>query len=103
MFDGRRADLLHRALKLEAHQFKHALDAGLPEGAQAPDIGPPDADRGRAHAQRLDDVGATAEAAVDQDRHTAFDRLDDLRQRIDAGTAAVLAAPAMIGDDDTVD
>ena len=44
MPDARRADLLHGGVELDAHQFEHALDAGLAEGAEAPDIGPADAD-----------------------------------------------------------
>src|SRR5258707_2495641 len=61
MLDGRRADLLHDAHQLGAQQFQHALDTPLAEGAKAPDVGPSDTDSGRAHAQRLADIGAAAE------------------------------------------
>src|SRR6266568_2813150 len=60
VFDARRTDLLHGPVKLDAHQFEHALDSGLAERAEAPDVGPSDAHRARAHRQRLDDVGAAA-------------------------------------------
>src|SRR5712672_2662823 len=76
--DVRGADLLHHAVGLDAQELEHALDAGLAERAQTPDVGAPDADGRCAHAQRLDDVGAAAEARVDQDRDAALHRLDDL-------------------------
>src|SRR5262249_41360715 len=89
--DGRGADLLHDTQQLGPQQLQHALHARLAERAEAPDIGASNADRGRAHAQRLADVGAAAEAGVDQDRDAAVDGFDDLRKRIDRGTAGVFA------------
>ena len=97
-----RAHLLHLGAGLVAQQLKRALDTRLAEGAESPEIGPADADCRCAHAQRLDDVGAAAEAGVDQHRHVAGDR-DDLRQRLDGGRPAVLGAPAMVRHDDGVD
>ena len=38
VLDRRRADLLHDKAQLEAEQLEHALDAGLAERTQAPDI-----------------------------------------------------------------
>src|SRR5882672_1411369 len=81
VLERRRADLLHDGAQLDAQQLEHALDAGLAERAQAPDIRPADAHAARAQRERLDDIGAAAKAAVDEDRHAAADRLDDLRQR----------------------
>jgi hypothetical protein len=40
-----RAQLLHRGVQLFAQDFEHALDAGLTERTQPPQVGPPDADR----------------------------------------------------------
>src|SRR5437879_3726760 len=60
MPDAWRADLLHRAVELDAQQLEHALYTGLAERAEAPNVRPADAYRARAHRQRLDDVGATA-------------------------------------------
>ncbi len=102
MLDGRRAHLLHDAHQFGPQQLQDALDAGLAEGAEPPDVGPSDADRGRAHAQRLADVGAAAEAGVNQDRDAAVDSFDDFRQRIDGGAAGVFAAGAMVRHDDAV-
>ena len=75
---------------------------GLTERAQAPDIGPADADGGGAHAQRLGNIGAAAETAVDQDRHSAAHHCDDLRQGVDRRASAVLAPGAVVRDDDAV-
>src|SRR5215831_6438545 len=102
MLDGRRTDLLHDAQQLGPQQLQHALDASLAEGAEAPDIGPSDADRGRAHAQRLADIGAAAETGVHQDRDAAVDGFDNLGERINGGTAGVFAAGAVVRDDDGV-
>ena len=57
-----RANLLHHSVSFDAQKLQSALDAGLAEGAETPDIGPADADRGRTHAQRLHHVSAAAEA-----------------------------------------
>jgi len=84
LLDRRRAHLLHRGVGFGAQKLEHPLDAALAEGAEAPDIGPPDTDGVGADAQRFDDVGAAAEAAVDDDRDAPVHRLDDFRQRIDS-------------------
>src|SRR3954467_14681260 len=68
MLDRGSADLLHHGVGLGAQKLEHALDAGLAEGAEAPDIGPADADGVGADAQRLNDVGAATETTVDDDR-----------------------------------
>src|SRR5262245_14356141 len=68
LLDRRRAHLLHHGVGFRAQKLERPLDAALAEGAEAPDIGPPDADGIGADAQRLDDVGAAAESAVDDDR-----------------------------------
>ncbi len=77
VLDARRAELLHDRAQLDPKQLCHALHARLAEGAQAPDVRAADADRGRAHAQRLDDVGAAAEAGIHQDRNPALHRFED--------------------------
>ena len=103
MLQRRRAELLHGGARLLLQQVEHALDARLAEGAEPPEIGPADADGARAERQRLDDVGAAAEARIDQHRDAAVDRLDDLGQRVDGRAAAVLGAAAMVRDDDGVE
>src|SRR5437879_6208139 len=97
------AALLHRRLQLGAQELEHALDAGLAEGAQAPEVRPADAHRARAEREALDDVGAAPEPAVDQHRDAAAHGFDDLGQGVDGGAAAVLAARAVVGDDQAVE
>src|SRR3954451_653977 len=58
MLERRRAHLLDQGAGLDAQELEHALDTGLPEGAEAPEIGPAHADCPGTHAQRLDHVGA---------------------------------------------
>src|SRR5205807_659142 len=82
---GTHAALLHRRLQFDAQELEHALDAGLPERAQAPEVGPADAHRARAEGQALDEVGAAPESAVDQYRDAAAHGFDDLGQGIDGG------------------
>src|SRR5207302_29428 len=75
----------------------------LLEGAQATEVGPADAHRARAQGQALDEVGAAPESAVDQYRDAAAHGFDDLGQGVDGGAAAVLAARAVVGDDQAVE
>ena len=89
-----RAALLHGRARFGAHELQHPLDALLAEGPQPPQIGTADADRLRAHGERLDGIGAAAKSAVDDHGHSPFHRRDDLGQRVDGGAAIVLAAPA---------
>ncbi len=51
---------------------------GFSANVNSADIGSADADGGGTERQRLEDVGSSAKAAVDQDRHAPRDRLDDL-------------------------
>src|SRR5215510_184423 len=102
MLDRWRAHLLDLRTRLSAQDFEYALDTGLAEGTEPPEIRPADADSAGAHAQRFHNVGAAAEAGIDQHRHRPRD-LHDLRQRLDRRRSAVVAAPAMVRHDDAVD
>src|SRR3954447_1819091 len=79
MLDRGSADLLHHRVGLGAQKLEHALDAGLAEGTEAPDMGPAAADGVGADAQRFDDVGPAAKATIHDDRNTSVHRLDDFR------------------------
>src|SRR5262249_28186721 len=57
MLDRRRADLLHHGVGFLAQKLEHALDAALAEGAEAPDVRPPDTNGLSADAQRLHHIG----------------------------------------------
>jgi len=103
VFERRRAELLHRDVGLGAQNSEHAFDAVLTKGAEAPQVGPTDTHRLRAHGQRLDDVGAAAEATVDQHRHAAADHVNNFRQHLDRRGDAVLHPSTVVRDDDRVD
>ncbi len=80
----------------------HALDARLTERAQAPDVRPADADGRRAERQRLEDVRAAADAAVDEHRDATADGLDDLGQAVDRAAQRFVGTAAVVADDDAV-
>src|SRR5215472_8462092 len=79
------ATLLHGDLKLGVQNLEHALDTGLAEGAEPPQIRPPDADSLGAERERLDDVGAAAESAVDEDGNSSGDDPAHFRQAVNGG------------------
>ena len=56
--------------------------------------------RARAEGERLDDVAAAPDAAVDEHLDPAVDRLDDLGQRVDRRRDAVELPAAVVRDDD---
>src|SRR5687768_6473732 len=81
---------LHRLGQLHVQKLEHALDAGGPERAETKDLGATDADRRRAERERLEHVGAVANAAIEHDRDLAIDRSHDLLEGLDGRGAAVL-------------
>ena len=56
--------------------------------------------RARPERERLGDVGAAPDAAVEVDLGAACDRVDHLRQRVERGGSAVELAAAVVRDDD---
>ena len=87
-------------LELVAEQAEDPTGALRSGGGEAPEGGPPDQHGVGAERERDRDVDAAADAAVDEDRGPAVDRLDDLRQRVGGGEGAVELAAAVVGDDD---
>ena len=81
----------------EAH---HALGAG---GGEPVDIEPAAGDRIGAQDQRLDHVGAAADAAIDDDVRAPANRFDDFRQHVDRTDALIELAPTMVRHIDAVD
>ena len=73
--------------------LEDALDTRLTEGTKAPQTGPSDAYRLRAHGQGLDDICAATEATVYKHRDPAADCLDDLRQDLDCRSTAIDDTP----------
>src|SRR5437899_10215083 len=74
---GLRAAIPHHELQFALKNFQHAIDAGLAERAEAPQEWPADADRLRAERQRLEDIGAAADTAVDEHGNSAAHFGDD--------------------------
>ena len=93
----------HRQVELGQGHPQHRFDAGLAAEGQAPDVGAAEADRVGAEGERLEDVGAGADAAVEEDRELLGDRGGDRRQGVERGDRAVDLAAAVVGDDDAVD
>ena len=68
-----------RGVDPAAQDVEHVLHAGLAVGRQAPEVRPADHHRAGAERQRLDDVAAAPDAAVEHDLDLVADRLDDRR------------------------
>ena len=83
-----------------AQQGEHGFHSGLAEGGEGPEVGAADADGAGAHGEGFEEIGAATEAAIDE--HFAIHGGDDFGQAVDAGAFAVLAAAAVIGDDEAV-
>jgi hypothetical protein len=88
-----------RQFQLVAQQRQHAAGAALTTCRQPPERGPADEDRVGAQRQGYGNVGAAADAPVDEDGGTSLDRVHYLGQRVGAGEHAVELAPTVIGDD----
>jgi len=68
----------HRELGIQ--HLEDFLDASLPEGAESPGVGPPDGDGVRAELERLEDIRAAAQAAVEDNGHASVNGNNNLRQ-----------------------
>ena len=75
-------------------------DALLAADGEAPERRAADEHGAGAERERLDDVGAAADAAVDEHLDPTVDRLDDLGQRVDRRGDAVELPAAVVRDDD---
>ena len=97
---GRGSDQLQREQDLVAEELEDVARAGFAVGRQAPQRRAAREDRFRAERQRLHDIRPAADAAVEQHRQPARDRLHHLRQRVDRRRHAVELPPAVVRDDD---
>ncbi len=93
---------LHRPDHVRPEDVDRARDAHLPAGGEAVGVGAADEDGPGAEAERLDDVAAAADAAVDEDFGAVADRVEHLRQHAQRRGDAVQLPAAMVGDDDAV-
>src|SRR4051794_3836173 len=72
-------------------------------GGEAVDVKSTDRHRIGAEDDRLDDIGAAGDRAVDDDTGAPGDRLDDFRQHSDRAQPLIELAPAMVRDIDAID
>ena len=77
-------------------------DSRLPARREAQAHQSADGDAPRPQGDRLDDIGAAQEAAVDHDFRLAADRVGDLGEYVDGGAAVVELTAAVVGDVDHV-
>src|SRR5712692_6176439 len=94
--------LRHHEIELPAENGEHAFDARLTECGDSPHVRASDANGAGAEGDRFEDVGSTAEAAIDQHRNTVPYNLNDFRQTVDRRSPALCGTSAVIGNDDPV-
>ena len=100
--DRRAAEQLERPNQIGAQDLDGAGNARAAAGAQPVGVRAADEHGARAHAQRLRDVGAAADPAVEQHFTLAVHRRDDFGQRAQRRVDAIELASAVIGDDDAL-
>src|SRR5262249_53642487 len=100
--DGERSGRTHRAGELRADELKSSRDALIAECSKAPHVRATEAHGPRTQCECLENIGATAEAAVDQHGNAAVDRCDDLGQHFESAYAGVECATAVVRDDDSI-
>src|SRR5476649_1636031 len=103
LIPARDAELAEAALDLVLEQLEDADDAALPGGGGPETLHAADPDRVGAEGERLADIGAALEAAVDDDLGAPLNRRDDLGQHLDRAAAAVELTPGMVRDADPFD
>src|SRR5207253_1862453 len=101
--EARHPEQAEAALHLVLEQLEQAGDAGLPAGGERVALHAAHADEVGAGRDRLDDVGAAADRAVDDDLGAAGDGIDDLGQHVERAAAVVELAAAVIRDVDPLD
>ena len=90
----------HRALQVGLEDGNRLRDSGAAFRCETVGVGSADQDRLRAHADRLENIAASADAAVDQHRGLAVHRSHHFGERAQRGIARVELAPAVIRHDD---
>jgi len=100
--DRRRACLAHDRLKLARQDVVYRLDTLLTERSKPPRLWPADAHGCRAERECLEDFGAAADAAIEQDRDAPASHCRDLGQAFNRRAKRLFIAPAVIRNDDAV-
>jgi hypothetical protein len=98
--DPRRSRQHHCRLELPAQDLDDAAHTSASGDAQGVTVRAPDQHRGRAERQRLHHVGATLDAAVDEQRNPSLHPIGHVHQGIDRGRRGIQVSPAVIRDDD---
>ena len=93
----------HRQLELGEHAAEDVAHTGLAAEPEAVDVRASEEHRPRAERQRLDDVGARANAAVEQHLESIADRVDHRGERVERRDRPVDLATAVIRHDHRVD
>ena len=87
------AQKAHRAVDLSAEDVENASHAFLPCDGQAEEMGSRDQTERSARGQRLDQVGAAPDAAIDLHWDTAIDRRDHAGERVEEAGAPSSCRP----------
>ena len=87
-------------LDLPAQQVENVCDAFLPVHRETPHHRAPDQDRAGSEAERLENIGAASNAAVEQNLRTPVDGVDDFLEHVEGRRHAVELAAAVVRDDD---
>ncbi len=98
--DAKQAD---RALHFVFQQFEQPQHAGLAGRAEREALHAADGDQIGAGRDRLDDIRAAADRAVDDDLGAAADRIGDLWQHVDRAAAVIELAAAVVRHVDPLD
>ena len=102
LVEARAADLAHDQVDLVDEDVDRLLDPGQPAGRRAIEGRAAHEAEIGAEAQRDQDVGAAANAAVEQQGQLVADRRLDRRQHVERARRLVELAPAMVGHQDAV-
>jgi len=92
----------HRQVEVGHEVAQDLAHARLPGDGEPVHVGPAEQDRVRSERQRLEDVGAAPDAAVEENGDPAVDRLRHAGQRVERADRSVDLAPAVVRDDDPV-
>src|SRR5439155_7879 len=94
------AEGVERLVDAGAQDVEDVLDAGFSVGGEPPEVRPSDHDGPRAQRERLDDVTAAPDAAVEKHLDPVADGVGDRRQQPDRCRGAVEVHAAVVRDGD---
>src|ERR1700722_9688084 len=98
-----RTEQSHGANDLVFHQFEHAYNSRLAAGGETVTLHTTQSDQACTHRDRLDDIAAAIEAAVDDHLGAAGDRFNHFRHNVGRAAAMIELAAAVIGDVDELE